>query len=465
VIRRHITALRLTLMSADAATAIGVFIAISIGRFGPEWAGSWDRAGLAALPAMLAWAVAWVALLWFQGLYRLRRHWSSRADAADILRAMTLLAMVVFGSLFVVNLPKVSRLFLVELFLVELAVAIASRLAIRSAFAMARRRGFARHYMLIAGTSARATEFARLIAEHPQLGLEVVGHVGSRPSARRPLARPWLGPIDDIERILHERVVDEVAICLPLAEWNMVEAIARICAEEGKIVRIPADGNPPRMAGAVLETFGDLSVQSIVYGPDRALNLLGKRVIDLVLAVAALVAVSPALLGLAVVIRMTGSPVLFRQRRVGLHGREFEILKFRTMVRDAEARLVDLNHRNEIRGPAFKVSADPRVTRLGRWLRRSSLDELPQLWNVLRGDMSLVGPRPPLPDEVARYDVWHRRRLAMKPGITGLWQVSARRADDFNRWVTIDLDYIDRWSLWLDVKILARTIPAMLEGR
>jgi lipopolysaccharide/colanic/teichoic acid biosynthesis glycosyltransferase len=105
------------------------------------------------------------------------------------------------------------------------------------------------------------------------------------------------------------------------------------------------------------------------------------------------------------------------------------------------------------------------VTRLGRWLRRSSLDELPQLWNVLRGDMSLVGPRPPLPDEVARYDVWHRRRLAMKPGITGLWQVSARRADDFNRWVTIDLDYIDRWSLWLDVKILARTIPAMLEGR
>jgi lipopolysaccharide/colanic/teichoic acid biosynthesis glycosyltransferase len=162
---------------------------------------------------------------------------------------------------------------------------------------------------------------------------------------------------------------------------------------------------------------------------------------------------------------MTGSPVLFRQRRVGLHGREFEILKFRTMVRDAEARLVDLNHRNEIRGPAFKVSADPRVTRLGRWLRRSSLDELPQLWNVLRGDMSLVGPRPPLPDEVARYDVWHRRRLAMKPGITGLWQVSARRADDFNRWVTIDLDYIDRWSLWLDVKILARTIPAMLEGR
>jgi exopolysaccharide biosynthesis polyprenyl glycosylphosphotransferase len=465
LIRRHITALRLTFMTADAATAVLVFVAISIVRLGPDWIGNWNRAGLAALPAMTAWAVAWVSLLWFQGLYRLRRHWSSRSDAADILRAMTLLALVVFGALFVVHLPKVSRLFLVGLFVAELGVAIASRLVIRWAFGMARRRGFARHDMLIVGTSAAADDFARLIGEHPQLGLEVIGYVGPRPAKRR-LDAPWLGPTEAIERVLHERVVDEVAICLPLGDWPLVEAITRICAEEGKVVRVPAGANPPRIAGATVETFADLTLQSIVYGPDRALNLLCKRLIDIALASVGLIALSPVLVGVAVAIRAAhGSPVIFRQRRIGLHGRVFEIVKFRTMVPDAEVRLAELELRNEIHGPAFKLSGDPRITRSGRWLRRTSIDELPQLWNVLRGDMSLVGPRPPLPGEVARYDVWHRRRLAMKPGITGLWQVSARHAEDFNRWVSIDLDYIDRWSLWLDVKILARTIPAMLEGR
>jgi lipopolysaccharide/colanic/teichoic acid biosynthesis glycosyltransferase len=135
------------------------------------------------------------------------------------------------------------------------------------------------------------------------------------------------------------------------------------------------------------------------------------------------------------------------------------------MVPDAEARLTELLDRNEVRGQAFKLRADPRISRIGRWLRRTSIDELPQLLNVLRGEMSLVGPRPPLPREVDAYDIWHRRRLSMKPGITGLWQVSARNDTSFNRWVEIDLDYIDRWSLWLDVKIMAKTVPAMLTGR
>ena len=171
---------------------------------------------------------------------------------------------------------------------------------------------------------------------------------------------------------------------------------------------------------------------------------------------------------LAVFLRLRdGGPVLFRQERVGLHGRPFLVTKFRTMVPDAEAQLSDLAEANEIHGHAFKMTDDPRLSRSGRWLRQTSLDELPQLWNVLRGEMSIVGPRPPLPREVDAYDIWHRRRLSMKPGITGLWQVAARRDPDFDRWVRLDLDYIDHWSLWLDLKIVARTIPAMLtqEGR
>jgi lipopolysaccharide/colanic/teichoic acid biosynthesis glycosyltransferase len=175
---------------------------------------------------------------------------------------------------------------------------------------------------------------------------------------------------------------------------------------------------------------------------------------------------SPILLAIALAIKARdGSPVVFRQTRIGLHGRKFGMLKFRTMTVDAEQRLEELRAKSEINGAAFKMTNDPRVTRSGRWLRRSSLDELPQLWNVFRGDMSLVGPRPALPKEVDAYDLWHRRRLSMKPGMTGLWQVSGRRSPSFDRWAELDLSYIDRWSLWLDVKILARTLPAAIEGR
>jgi lipopolysaccharide/colanic/teichoic acid biosynthesis glycosyltransferase len=168
---------------------------------------------------------------------------------------------------------------------------------------------------------------------------------------------------------------------------------------------------------------------------------------------------------LAVAIRLDSKgPVLFRQERVGLHGRSFNVLKFRSMCNDAEDQLQELREHNEINGHAFKLAVDPRVTRMGRFLRRSSLDELPQLANVLRGQMSLVGPRPPLPSEVANYDTWHRRRLSMKPGMTGLWQVRGRHSPEFDHWVAQDLEYIDSWSLWLDFKIIARTVPAVLGG-
>jgi lipopolysaccharide/colanic/teichoic acid biosynthesis glycosyltransferase len=160
-----------------------------------------------------------------------------------------------------------------------------------------------------------------------------------------------------------------------------------------------------------------------------------------------------------------GGPVLFRQTRIGQAGRPFELIKFRTMVQGAEDRLEELMARNEIRGPAFKVTGDPRLTRMGGVLRAASIDELPQLWNVLRDDMSLVGPRPPLPREVDSYDPWHRRRLAVKPGITGLWQVQAREGQDFDQRVELDLAYIERRSMRLDLEILVRTIPAMFKGR
>jgi exopolysaccharide biosynthesis polyprenyl glycosylphosphotransferase len=215
-----------------------------------------------------------------------------------------------------------------------------------------------------------------------------------------------------------------------------------------------------------MEELDGTPVFSLVSGPDRSIALGTKRLVDLVASAMGVVLLSPLLIGIAVAIKLDdGGPVLFRQRRVGLHGRPFDVVKFRSMGVDAEARRSELDHLNEVRGPVFKITGDPRITRVGRFIRRTSLDELPQLLDVLRGDMSLVGPRPPLPSEVEGYDLWHRRRLSMKPGITGLWQVRDRRAQDFDTWVAADLEYIDRWSLWLDLKILFRTIPAALQGR
>lgn len=191
-----------------------------------------------------------------------------------------------------------------------------------------------------------------------------------------------------------------------------------------------------------------------------------KRLLDIAGSVVglAVLALPMGVIGLLIWLDSPG-PALFRQTHIGLHGRPFSMLKFRTIVADAEARLLELGEHDEIAGYAFKLTNDPRTTRVGGFLRKTSLDELPQLWNVLRGEMSLVRPRPPLPAEVAGYDLWHRRRLSMTRGITGLWQVQGRREANFDGWVQYHLDYIDTWSFWLDHKILARTIPAMLAGR
>jgi exopolysaccharide biosynthesis polyprenyl glycosylphosphotransferase len=272
--------------------------------------------------------------------------------------------------------------------------------------------------------------------------------------------------VDDLERVLHANVVDEVAICLPPSGWALVDPITKLCQDEGKIVRIPLLDLGFSVTAGRVEDFEGVPILSVVQGPDRALGLAAKTVFDIVGAAIALVVLSPvlALVALSILVR-DGRPILFRQTRIGLHGRPFAVLKFRTMVCGAESQLDALAHQNEVAGPAFKVTNDPRITRTGRWLRRASLDELPQLVNVIRGDMSLVGPRPPLPREVDNYDVWHRRRLSMRPGITGLWQVSARREQEFDRWVELDLDYIERWSIWLDFAIMLKTLPAMLQGR
>ncbi len=467
MIRRYATQLRALLMVADAAVAVGVVLVVSVLRFGRDWVGWWGEIVPQPGPLVAAYAVAWVVVLTFHGLYRPRARWSLRSEASAVLRATLTTALLTLSVLFLFRLPDVSRLFLVTLFPIQALATLGVRAMLRLGFEWLRRHGYNTRYVLVVGAGPRGRSFAQRLEDHAALGLRVVGFLDDDPSySDLPGGWPYLGPLDRLQGILHDRVIDEVAICLPFTQWNLIDVVTGVCEDEGKIVRIPMDVLDRAISTGRVEELDGIAVISLVSGPDRALALGMKRVIDLAGGGLGLVLLSPLLLACAIAILLgDGRPVFFRQRRVGLHGRPFQVLKFRSMTRDAEARRGEVDDRNEVNGRAFKVTDDPRITQVGRWLRRTSFDELPQLWNVLRGEMSLVGPRPPLPDEVEQYDIWHRRRLSMKPGITGLWQVRARRDPDFDRWVAADLEYIDRWSLWLDLRILARTIPAALQGR
>jgi exopolysaccharide biosynthesis polyprenyl glycosylphosphotransferase len=467
MIRRHLTALRIGLLIADALSAIVLFAVLSWLRFGSGWLEVWRRVGVDPLVLAAIWSAVWVTALWLMDLYRLRARWALRSEARAVLQAAMLIAVATFSALFLFKLPDVSRLFLLILFATQIVVTFAGRVVIRWILGLLRDRGYNTRYLLVIGTGPSARKFADRVERRRALGLRVIGHLSVGPTTNQTAGRrPILGTVDDVEDILHGRVVDESAICLQSEHVALIEPLTRLCEEEGKIVRIPVDELGVTLAGARLEEFDGIPILSLVYGPDRAISLVIKRLLDIGLGLVGLLILAPIFLLISLwVIALDGAPVLFRQVRVGLHGRPFRVVKFRTMVPDAEARLAELQDLNEIKGHAFKVTDDPRLSRTGRILRATSIDELPQLWNVVRGEMSLVGPRPPLPTEVEGYDLWHRRRLSMKPGITGLWQVEARREEDFDRWVALDLAYIDRWSVWLDLKIMIRTIPAMLQGR
>ena len=464
MIRRHGRALQVTLVAVDAALAAVVLLGLSYLRFGADWSVYWRMAVREPVVFLAVFAGSWVAVLWFHGLYRLRARWSIWSEAKDVARATIVMALLSLSFLFFFRLPDVSRLFLLFLFPILATLAVLVRAALRWTFEALRFRGMNARYVLVVGAGPRGRRFAEQVVGNRALGLRIAGFLDDDPHHPLPADWPHLGRLEDLQDVLHHQVVDEVAICLPFSKWELVDAIAGIAMEEGKIVRVPMDVLDRAFAQGRVEDLDGVPVFSLVSGPDRLVGLAVKRALDIVVSAVSLVLLAPLALAIALWIRSyDGSPVLFRQVRVGLHGRPFTVVKFRTMARDAEERYAEVVALADPR--AFKLDDDPRVTPPGRFLRRTSLDELPQLWNILRGQMSLVGPRPAPPREVEEYDVWHRRRLSMKPGLTGLWQVTARRDDSFERRASLDLDYIDRWSLWLDVKIMAKTGPAALKGR
>ena len=463
MIRRHLKTLRLGLVALDWASATAIVLLASIVRFGDgQWMQIWHGLGLDIRVVAALFGVAWVSALWYQGLYTLRSRWRFETEARDILRATFLVAALALAGLFVFNVDGISRLFLGLVFVVQPVVTLAGRGVLRFGFTRVRERGHNSHAMLVVGTNHLAHDFACTVEGRTGLGIQVIGYLAVPGETPVELGGPVLGTVDDIRAVFHANVVDEVAVCLDAASLRYLDPVTRIAADEGKTVRVPIDPIGLPLPNSREEDFDRFVVRSLVFDQDHELSLAIKRSIDIVGSVVALVLLSPLLLVTAIAIRLlSGSPVFFHQTRVSVNGRHFSLAKFRSMVPGAEAHLAEVWSLNERNGIVFKAAADPRVTGIGRVLRATSIDELPQLWNVLKGDMSLVGPRPPLVTEVAAYDVWHRRRLCMKPGITGLWQIEGRREPEFDRCVEKDLAYIDRWSLLLDLKILFRTLPAV----
>jgi exopolysaccharide biosynthesis polyprenyl glycosylphosphotransferase len=272
-------------------------------------------------------------------------------------------------------------------------------------------------------------------------------------------------PLSDLPRLLGAHVVDEIFFAVESPELARLEDVFLLCDEEGVRTRVAVDFFPHVNSEIRLENLGETQLLTFSAAPDDDLLLLVKRAIDVSIAAVVIFLGWPLMLLIAVAVRLSSpGPALFSQERCGLNGRRFRVYKFRSMSLGAEQRQAELMHLSR-RQTAPKIPNDPRLTPIGRYLRRFSLDELPQLVNVLRGEMSLVGPRPAIPSEVAQYQRWQRRRLRMRPGLTCLWAVNGRDEVDFETWMKLDLEYIDNWSLGLDCKILLRTIPQVLSGR
>lgn len=341
------------------------------------------------------------------------------------------------------------------------------KLIIRGSQRYVRRKGFNYRTVLIVGINEQGMRIADSLREHREYGFKVVGMVnGYGQDYVQADEYKVLGGVEELTTIVDNHIVDEIIFSLPLDQLVRCEGQILKCEEIGLKIHLRADFAHSLFARTYLGAVSGIPLLTLASTPHQAGEIIVKRALDVLASAGGLFLVSPLLCLVAVLIKLDSrGPVLFRQVRHGLNGRRFVLLKFRSMVHDAEHQREALAGYNEMSGPVFKIANDPRTTGVGRFLRRTSLDELPQLWNVLRGDMSLVGPRPPLPSEVLKYERWQRRRLSMKPGLTCLWQISGRNNVNFDEWMKLDMEYIDNWSLGMDFKILARTVPAVLFSR
>jgi exopolysaccharide biosynthesis polyprenyl glycosylphosphotransferase len=321
------------------------------------------------------------------------------------------------------------------------------------------------HFVMVVGSSESARHLGAALEQSSDYGIRLVGFLDDEPGQVQLSQTYRQYPLEGLPQLLRERVIDEIIFAVDSGKLRDLEGAFLLCDEEGVRTRVVVDFFPHVNSQIYLDRLGTIPLLTFSAAPHDDIRLLLKRATDAMLAAAALVLLLPFMVLIALLIRLTSpGPAIFRQVRCGLNGRRFTFYKFRSMCENAEELKASLMHLNS-KSTAFKIPGDPRLTRLGWYLRRFSIDEWPQLWNVVKGDMSLVGPRPAVPEEVELYQGWQRRRLRMRPGLTCLWALAGRDTLDFDTWMKMDMQYIDTWSLELDWKIILRTIPRVLTGQ
>jgi exopolysaccharide biosynthesis polyprenyl glycosylphosphotransferase len=415
---------------------------------------------------LIMWHLAYAAC----GLYNSRRMLGCLADIRDLIKACIAGTIMIGIAGLVFHVKMFSARFLVAFLIAACAASISSRLVIRFGLHQVRKHGRNLRNIVIVGTGPRASQFAKIVESKPELGYKILGFIDQPWAGLEEFHRNGHKVIADfagLEELLRTHVVDEVVIALPIRTLHMQAAqIAAACEVQGITFRVFSDLFDLRIASARADDMlGELLITHHT-GMTEGWRTDAKRLFDIVVSSALLLLLIPLLVVIAAGVKLSGpGPVLFAQSRVGLGKRRFKMYKFRTMDADAEQRISQLKHLNEVSGPVFKLRDDPRITPFGKCLRKCSLDELPQLINVIKGEMSLVGPRPlPLRDYEGFNQDWQRRRFSVRPGLTCLWQIAGRSTIPFETWMQLDLEYIDGWSLWLDMQILLRTIPAVLKG-
>ncbi len=422
-------------------------------------------------PSIIPLTVAiWVVVGLTAGIYREVHEENLRRVFTDPLKVGVTSTILLFAVTFALKFEIISRLLLGIYALTDCLLMILFRfLAWR--FAAPLRRSVAGYrYFLLVGDGPEVAEIARTLEANEARGMRLFGFVcvqgGPSEELLAGLTRSYPKVmLPDLPQLLNRQVIDEVIFAAAKEDLEKLGDAFLVCEEEGVKTRVLLSFFPQLVSKVYLERLGAKPLLTFSATPPDEYLLL-KRGLDFIMALIALVALVPLLLILAVAVKLTSrGPILFSQTRCGLGGRKFTLYKFRSMRADADLLREELAALNEVDGPVFKIRNDPRCTPIGRFMRKFSLDELPQLINIIKGDMSFVGPRPPLPEEVEKYERWQRRRLRMQPGLTCLWALEGRSQLSFRRWMELDLEYIDRWSLLLDWKILLRTVPIVLVGR
>ncbi|MGC9349128.1 MAG: undecaprenyl-phosphate glucose phosphotransferase [Anaerolineae bacterium] len=419
----------------------------------------------AYVPFNILFSVAVPVVLWATGSYS---NWRGRVwleHVFEIINAVGITLIIALAWSFAVRPLVYSRLLLAESAIFMMVLISVDRAVTLAVQVRLRKRGIGVKRILIVGAGEVGRRVMRTVVARPDLGYDIVGYVDDNPDkAESKIGRfCGLGAIDSLSDVIDAHEVDEVIITLPWNYHRRILSVLRACARREVTARLVPDLFQMSLSRVEVGDLGGVPLIEIQEISFSRYELAIKRAVDLCGAVVGLLFGWPVFLLIALAIKLDSpGPVLFKQVRMGEDHRLFDIYKFRTMRVGAERELVELLEKNEADGPIFKIRDDPRLTRTGRLLRQTSLDELPQLINVLRGEMSLVGPRPPIPAEVEQYQPWHEKRLAVPPGITGLWQVSGRSELTFDEMVLLDLYYIEHWSPWLDLAILMRTVPKVI---